>query len=78
MLNQAIRTRADLYAMIDRQLIVSIPYITTHAETLRKKKKTVSTSVVLAIAAVTGLLILFFVLPPIDILTDKVLNALAR
>ena len=77
-LNQAIRTRADLFSMIDRQLIVSIPYISTHAETSRKKRKTVGTSVIIAIAILAGLLVLFFVSPPLDILIDKILNALAR
>ena len=39
MLNQSIRRSTDLFPLIDRQLIVSIPYIATHKELQGKKRK---------------------------------------
>jgi uncharacterized protein involved in exopolysaccharide biosynthesis len=78
LLNQSIRTRADLFSLIDRQLIVSIPYISTRAEISRKKKKTFGWVVVLAAAVLVGLLVLIFVLPPLDILFGKLIGLLVR
>ncbi len=40
MLNQSIRRSADLFSLIDRQMIVSIPYIATHEEMRRRARKT--------------------------------------
>ena len=73
MLNQSIRRSADLFSLIDRQLIVSIPYIATHEEMQRKKKKTKRTIGLVAGVALAGIALLFFVLPPIDLLFDKVI-----
>jgi uncharacterized protein involved in exopolysaccharide biosynthesis len=76
MLNQSIRRSADLYPLIDRQLIVSIPYIATHREMERKKTRTKTTLGLVAGAVLVGVVLLFFVLPPIDILFDKVISLL--
>ena len=73
MLNQSIRRSADLFSLIDRQMIVSIPYIATREEMLRRARKTKRTIALLAAAAVAGVVLLFFVLPPIDLLVDKVM-----
>ena len=73
MLNQSIRRSADLFSLIDRQMIVSIPYIATGEETRRRARKTRRTIGLLAAAAVAGVVLLFFVLPPIDLLIDKVM-----
>jgi len=73
MLNQSIRRSADLFSLIDRQMIVSIPYIATHEEMRRRARKTKRTIGLLAAAAVAGVVLLFFVLPPIDLLIDKVM-----
>src|SRR5689334_7713847 len=73
MLNQSIRRSADLFSLIDRQMIVSIPYIATREEMRRRTKKTRQTLGLLAAAAVAGVVLLFFVLPPIDLLIDKVM-----
>ena len=73
MLNQSIRRSADLFSLIDRQMIVSIPYIATHEEMRRRARKTKRTNELLAAVAVAGAVLLFFVLPPIDLLVDKVM-----
>jgi hypothetical protein len=77
-LNQSIRKSTDLYSIFDSHLLVSIPYISTHEEELRKKKTvTVTTGVSIAIVLV-ALIALYFILPPLDILFDKLLTALFR
>ena len=77
-LNRSIRRSADLFSLIDRQLIVSIPYIFTQQEMQRKKNKTKKIIGLVAGAALVGLLLLFFVLPPVDLLFDKVVTFLER
>jgi uncharacterized protein involved in exopolysaccharide biosynthesis len=72
MLNQSIRRSSDLFSLIDRQLIVSIPYIATRSELQRKKNKTRRRFGLLVLAVVAGVALLFFVLPPIDLLIDRV------
>ena len=78
MLNQAIRTRADLYSLIDRQMIVSIPYIATQAETRRKKKKTRGGFGLTAALVLLGLVALYLILPPLDIVFDNVVRLVTR
>ena len=73
MLNQSIRRSADLFSLIDRQLVVSIPYISTREEMQRKKKKTKANHRARRGGALAGMALLFFVLPPIDLLFDKVI-----
>jgi len=73
MLNQSIRRSTDLFPLIDRQLIVSIPYIATHKELRGKKRKTKRTIGLVAGVAIAGIALLFFVLPPLDLLFDKVI-----
>ena len=52
--------------MIDRQLIVSIPYITTQDEIRRAKNKTMRVLALAAALVVLGLVALFLILPPLD------------
>ena len=75
MLNQSIRSSTDLSYLIDRQLIVAIPYIATHQESLRKQSKFRITIALVIGAILLGLALLYyFVLPPIDLLFDKVMT----
>ncbi|HET7910444.1 MAG TPA: sugar transporter [Pseudolabrys sp.] len=78
MLNQSIRTRADLYSLIDRQMIVSIPYIATHDEVTSRRTKRLRWIVLGALAVIAGLTVLYFVLPPLDILLDNVMRLVTR
>jgi uncharacterized protein involved in exopolysaccharide biosynthesis len=77
-LNQSIRRSADLFSIMDRQLIVSIPYIATHKEVVRRKKKTRRTIGLLAGAALGAAALLFFLLPPVDIMFDRVMSLLSQ
>lgn len=77
-LNQAIRRKTDLFALVDSHLIVSIPYISTHRELRRKRNKTALWIGVLVVIVLAGLTVLFFVLPPLDVLIDKAITLLTR
>lgn len=76
MLNQSIRRSADLFSLIDRQMVVAVPYIATHAEAKRRTRKTRGTYGLIAAAVLAGIVLLFFFLPPIDLLFDKVIALL--
>ena len=54
-------------------MVVAIPYIATRAETKRRARKTNGTYGLIAAAALAGIVLLFFILPPIDLLLDKVI-----
>jgi uncharacterized protein involved in exopolysaccharide biosynthesis len=78
MLNQSIRRKSDLFSLIDSHLIVTVPYISTRRE-LQRKKNRFKISIGIAVAVVlAGLVILIYVLPPLDVLFDKIIKLLAR
>jgi uncharacterized protein involved in exopolysaccharide biosynthesis len=78
MLNPAVRHSSDLYSLFDSHLIVSIPHIFTHGEVRRKRTKITLVAGVLTLAILAGLTTIFFFLPPLDILFEKVMAALLR
>lgn len=78
MLNQSVRRSADLFSLVDSHLVVAIPYITTQSEVLRKKRTKVATIVISIAIVVGGLIALFYLLPPLDLLFDKVMATLFR
>lgn len=78
MLKPAIRTQSDLFSLVDRQMIVSIPYISTYDETHRRKKKTFGVVGSVVTVAIVGLIVLYFFLPPLDILLDNLVTLVAR
>ena len=77
-LNPAIRRSADLLKLIDGHLIVSIPNISTQGEIARKKRRTLFYVIGLAVVVLLGLVAVYFVLPPLDILFDQIMAALFR
>jgi uncharacterized protein involved in exopolysaccharide biosynthesis len=76
--DQAIRRSGDIFAVVDSQLIVLIPYITTRAELRRKKTRILITiiSVLVLLIAAAGAAYLF--LPPWDLLIAKARVGLFR
>ena len=69
--DKGIRRSSDLFSVVDGQLIVSIPYITTAAELRRRKTRALLLSfgvVVLMIGILVGA---YFFLPPIDLIIAK-------
>jgi hypothetical protein len=77
-LNPAIRRSTDLFSLVDSHLVVSIPYISTHEDGRRKKKRTILAVGGLAVVVLAGLTVIIFILPPLDILFEKVMAALLR
>ena len=78
MLNQSVRRSSDLFSLVDSHLVVAIPYIATHGEGLRKKRTKIATIVVSVAVLVGALIALFYLLPPLDLLFDKVMAVLFR
>ena len=77
-LDMTIRRSADIYSLVDSQLVVAVPYIATRGEQLRNKRRLQ----LLAFPAVFGLLALFvavyFVMPSLDLVIAKARVGLFR
>ena len=78
MLNQSIRRKSDLFSLIDSHLIVTVPYISTRRELQRKKNKFKILMGIVVAVVLAGVVILIYVLPPLDVLFDKAITLLAR
>ena len=76
--NPAIRHTDELYSLFDSHLIVSIPYISTLREVQRRKNSIMLTVGVLVAVILGGVIAGYFLLPPIDILFSKAMNALFK
>jgi uncharacterized protein involved in exopolysaccharide biosynthesis len=76
-LDQSIYCRADLGSLVESQLIVSIPYISTIAEKRRNKirKITVTASILIAMVAVATTI--YFLVPNSDIFFYKLMARLS-
>jgi uncharacterized protein involved in exopolysaccharide biosynthesis len=72
-LDQSIYRRADLASLIDSHLIVSIPYISTIAETRHKKIRNMTIVASVLIAILAGVTVIYFVLPDADIFLYKLM-----
>jgi capsule polysaccharide export protein KpsE/RkpR len=77
-LNPAIRRSSDLWSLVDSHLIVSIPQIFSHGEVRRKKRRFIVVASGLALLILIGLTVMYFLLPPLDVLFDKSMAALFR
>jgi protein tyrosine kinase modulator len=75
MFDTTIRSSTDLFKMVDRHLVVAIPYIATRAEE-RRKKRSVGLMVGLSMVVVAGGLAAAYFLLPVDIIFDKIMNHL--
>jgi uncharacterized protein involved in exopolysaccharide biosynthesis len=76
MLNQSIYRSTDLFSLVDSHLVVSIPYISTPAEVRRKKDKMLMTAGLSTAIIMIGLVAIFFLLPPLDVIFEKVMSKL--
>jgi uncharacterized protein involved in exopolysaccharide biosynthesis len=75
--DQAIRRSSDVFAVVDSELVVSIPYITTPAELRRRQRRILLIMVVLA-AIVVGAMIAAYLLLPLDLMVAKARVGLFR
>jgi uncharacterized protein involved in exopolysaccharide biosynthesis len=71
MLDTTIRRSADIYGIVDSQMVVSVPYIITKDEDQRRKRWTR----IVMFAAIPALLIIialvYFLMPPLDLIIAK-------
>jgi capsular polysaccharide biosynthesis protein len=78
LLDGAIRRSSDLFAIVDSQLIVSIPYISTVSELRRRKIKIWSVVAILVLVFAVAIAAAIWLLPPIDLLIAKARVGLFR
>jgi protein tyrosine kinase modulator len=75
--DKAIRRSSDVFALVDSQLVVSIPYITTTAE-LRRRRRRILLIIVVAAAIIIGAMIAAYLLLPLDLMIAKARVGLFR
>jgi uncharacterized protein involved in exopolysaccharide biosynthesis len=78
LLDGAVRRSSDLYGIIDRDLVVSIPYIVTRSEMRRRKARMWQALAFFAVVSVIVLTVAYFVLPPFDLIIAKARVGLIR
>jgi len=76
MIDQSIYRSTDLFSLVDSHLVVSIPYIFTQAEVQRRKTKIITSVAILTVVIIVGLIAILFLLPPPDILFQKIMAKL--
>jgi uncharacterized protein involved in exopolysaccharide biosynthesis len=78
MLDRAIRRGSDLYSIVDRELVISIPYIFTRSELRRRKRKFWSVLGIVGILLMCGAAAAYWFLPPLDLIIAKARVGLFR
>jgi uncharacterized protein involved in exopolysaccharide biosynthesis len=78
MMDMTIRRSTDIYSLVDSQLVVAIPYITTKSEQIQSKRRLrfVLIAVILALFAI--LVVVYLVMPPLDLVIAKARVGLFR
>jgi uncharacterized protein involved in exopolysaccharide biosynthesis len=78
MLDSTIRRSSDIYKLVDSHIVVTVPYIVTQAEQLRSNR--VRRFLILAIVPVLValLVIVYFLMPPLDLIIAKARVGLVR
>jgi hypothetical protein len=76
--DKAIRRSGDIFGLVDSQLVVSIPYITTKSELHRRTLHILSTVVCLVVLLSLAAVVAYFFLPPLDLIIAKARVGLFR
>jgi uncharacterized protein involved in exopolysaccharide biosynthesis len=76
--DRSIRRSGDLFGLVDSQLVVSIPYITTKVELRRRKLRIVWMIISLVLAIGLAAVIAYLFLPPLDLIIAKARVGLFR
>jgi uncharacterized protein involved in exopolysaccharide biosynthesis len=76
--DSAIRRSSDLFAIVDSQLIVPIPYITTLSELRRRKIRIWAAVIVFVLITAAAIAAAVLLLPPLDLLIAKARVGLFR
>jgi uncharacterized protein involved in exopolysaccharide biosynthesis len=78
LLDSTIRRSSDIYSLIDSQLVVSVPYIITKDEQLRSKRRLRLLVFVAVPAILVFLVLVYFMMPPLDLMIAKARVGLFR
>ncbi|WKA30635.1 GumC domain-containing protein [Bradyrhizobium roseum] len=78
LLDKGIRRSNDLLSVVDGQLIISIPYISTAAETRTRRRRILVGLGAIALVAVGLLVVVYLFLPPLDLMIAKAKVGLFR
>jgi uncharacterized protein involved in exopolysaccharide biosynthesis len=71
MLDMTIRRSADIYSIVDSQLVVAVPYITTRREQTRSKRRLQLLGVAAILALVALFIVVYLVMPSLDLIIAK-------
>jgi hypothetical protein len=77
-LDMTIRRTADIYGLVDSQLVFSVPYIATRDEQLRNKRRVQLLALAAMFALLTVLIVAYFVMPSLDLIIAKARVGLFR
>jgi uncharacterized protein involved in exopolysaccharide biosynthesis len=78
LLDRAIRRSSDLYGVVDRDLVISIPYIYTLHEVQGRRKKAWTIAAACIVVFLVGLAAAYWLLPPLDLIIAKARVGLLR
>jgi uncharacterized protein involved in exopolysaccharide biosynthesis len=78
LLDKGIRRSNDLLSVVDGQLIISIPYISTVAESRARRRRVLTGLGAFALLVVGLLVLVFLFLPPLDLMIAKAKVGLFR
>jgi uncharacterized protein involved in exopolysaccharide biosynthesis len=78
MLDTTIRRSSDIYSLVDSQLVVSVPYIITKGEQLRTKRMQRFLKLAIVPALLVVLILVYFLMPPLDLIIAKARVGLFR
>jgi uncharacterized MnhB-related membrane protein len=78
MMDTTIRRSADIFSIVDSQLVVPVPYIITKGEQLRNKRR-IRLLILAAVSLLSALLVLvYFMMPSMDLIIAKARVGLFR
>ena len=78
MFDRSICHSSDLFSLVDSHLVVTIPYISTLGEKRRRRRIIISAAVALLAVILAVAALVAFVLPPLDLIIDKILTHLLQ
>lgn len=71
LLDRVVRRSSDLHAIVDGDLVISIPYIYTHSELKRGRRKRWLTALVILLFVAASASAAYWFLPPLDLMWAK-------
>jgi hypothetical protein len=78
MLDTTIRRSSDIYSLFDSQLVVPVPYIITKGEKLRSERVRRVLKLAIVPALLVVLILVYFLMPPLDLMIAKARVGLFR